>query len=165
MIILQSKYRPIVQRQKPKLLTEKQWSPEAIEDLQASLDLTDSNVFLEATRGIDELTQTIANYVNLLNVQCLPKQIKIYPNNKPWITREVKSIINKKRGIFGHGNKDGLKVVQKELDEIIKKEKELYKRRTGYNDTSKISKLSNTYVDYANELNVFYNRFDCYDFF
>ena len=32
------------------------------------------------------------------------------------------------------------------------------------NYTSKRSKLPNTSVDYANELNAFYNRFDCHDF-
>ncbi|XP_071852105.1 uncharacterized protein [Apostichopus japonicus] len=100
LIIMQSKYPPIVQRQKPKLLTVKQWNRTATDHPQLSLDLTDWNVFVEATDGIDELTQTI-------------KQIKVYPNNKPWITREVKLIINKKKQLYGQGDKDGLKAVQK----------------------------------------------------
>ena len=100
MLLLLPKYRPIVQRQKPELITVKQWSPGAtcIEDLQATLEFTDWNVFLEATHGIDELTQTVADYVNFCVDCTVPnKQIRIYPNNKPWITREVNSIINKEK--------------------------------------------------------------------
>ncbi|KAJ8017440.1 hypothetical protein HOLleu_45148 [Holothuria leucospilota] len=33
-----------------------------------------------------------------------------------------------------------------------------------FNDTSKNSRLPSTSTIYANELNVFYNRFDCHDF-
>ncbi|KAJ8046645.1 hypothetical protein HOLleu_05396 [Holothuria leucospilota] len=186
MILLQPKYRPIIQRQKPKLLTVKQWSSEAIDELQASLDLTDWEVFIESTQSIDELTQTVTGYTNFC-VDCVvpTKRIKVYPNNKPWITKEVKSIINKKKQIFGQGDMENLKSVQKELDKILRREKDLYRRKiekhftennmkhvwagirmmSGYsNDTSKNSRLPSTSTIYANELNVFYNRFDCHDF-
>ncbi|PIK40697.1 hypothetical protein BSL78_22452 [Apostichopus japonicus] len=178
--------RPIVQRQKPKLLTVKQWSPAAIEDLQASLDLTDWDVFIDASEDIDELTQRIADYVNFCVDCTVPdKQIKVYANNKPWITKEVKKIINKKKKIFGQNNRDELRAVQKELGRAIKKGKDLYKCKidshfTGNNmkevwagirlmscymkDNRSTDKLPNTSREYANELNVFYNRFDHLDF-
>ena len=88
-MILQPKYRPIVQRQNPKLLTVRQWSPEATEDLQASLELTECGM----CSSKPHMGLMIDDYVNLC-VECTvpTKQIKIYPSNK---SRDVKSIINK----------------------------------------------------------------------
>ena len=50
----------------------------------------------------------------------------MFPNNKPWITKAVKDVINKKKQIFGQGDKIKLKEVQKELKRVIKMEKEKY---------------------------------------
>ena len=57
------------------------------------------------------------------------KQVKIFPNNKPWITKPVKDLINKKKGIFGTGNKEELKAAQKNLKHVIENEKRKYKSK------------------------------------
>lgn len=57
------------------------------------------------------------------------KANKVYPNNDPCVTKDVKLIINLNKQIVGHGDKENLKSVQKELDEILKRAKEPYERK------------------------------------
>ena len=105
----------------------------------------------------------------------------MFPNNKPWITKRIKGIINRKKLAFLKNDKEEYRFMQKELKEEIRKEKEQYK-----NKTESIShmrrvwsgmKLMSRYVNgntqkiasvntagEVNELNQFFNRFDCHDF-
>ena len=47
----------------------------------------------------------------------VPKKIiKCYPKNKPWIAKEVKDIITRKRVTFSSGDKAKLKSLQKETE-------------------------------------------------
>ena len=119
LVILRPRYRPIVQRRKPRTITIQQWSGDALDHLQSTLETTDWNIFIESSRDIDELTESVTSYVNFCVDCSVPKkEIKVYPNNKPWITSSVKSVINKKR-IFGQGDRNELKLIQKKLKECI----------------------------------------------
>ena len=113
------------------------------------------------------------------------KCVKIFPNNKPWITSDIKAIINRKKEAFGKNDKEEFKKLQKELNRTIRKGKRDYKIKienhftqnnmkrvwqgmrlmSGYNSvSSKADPLPKVSPDYAGELNRFYNRFDCHDF-
>ena len=66
-------------------------------------------MFTNATGDLDELTETISEYVNFCVELTIPtKQIKLFSNNKPCITKRVKDIINKKKGLFGKENQTAL---------------------------------------------------------
>ena len=43
-------------------------------------------------------------------------------NNKPWITKNVKEIINRTKCIFGQGSAEELKGVNRELKRVIARE-------------------------------------------
>ena len=88
-------------------------------------------MFIEAASSLDELTDTISAYVNF----CTVKHIKVYANNKPWITKNVKEIINRKKCIFGKGSVEELKGVNRELKRVIKQEKAKYKNKVEENFT------------------------------
>ncbi|PIK39885.1 hypothetical protein BSL78_23277 [Apostichopus japonicus] len=168
LINLLPKYRPIVQRQKPSTVTVQQWNEDSLEHLRAELDATDWNAFIDAAGDLDELTETI----------------KVDPNNKPWITKRVKDVINRKKGLFGKGDHEGLKKIRSKLKRIIREERAAYKDKveghftggnmkrvwegvrlmSGYNNKPKSCLLPRVDEDYANELNCFYNRFDRQDF-
>ena len=187
MLLLSPKYRPLVQRQRPQKITIKQWNDDnAVDELQAALESTDWDMFIEANPELNDLTDTIGCYINFC-VECIipQKTVKVFPNNKPWITKAVKDVINKKKQVFGQGDKSKLKVVQKELDRIIKIEKEKYRTKieqkftqnnmrqvwegmrlmSGYSKSGGSKNyLPDTSVRYANNLNDFYNRFDKNDF-
>jgi hypothetical protein len=186
LVLLEPSYRPIVQRQKPQIITVQQWTTEGLENLQASLDMTDWNVFITACSNIDELTVTVSDYINFCSDTSIPtKRVKCFPNNKPWITPDIKTLLNKKKQLFGQNNKDQLRALQKQIDVAIHHQKLTYKQKieshftennmnkvwhgmrlmSGYsNGSSKSCPLPKTSFDFANELNSFYNRFDCYDF-
>ena len=57
------------------------------------------------------------------------KTVKMFPNNKPWITERIKGIINRKKLAFLKNGKEEYRCVQKELKEEIRKEKEQYKNK------------------------------------
>ncbi|PIK33172.1 hypothetical protein BSL78_30013 [Apostichopus japonicus] len=104
LVILYPRYRPIVLRQKPAVITVQQWSQESLDQLQSTLDTTDWDMFIRSSSDIDELTDAITGYVNFCVDCSVPtKQVKVYPNNKPWITSTVKSVINRKKGILAEG--------------------------------------------------------------
>lgn len=186
LVLLLPKYRPVVQREKPRVITIKQWSDDALDQLQDCFDRTDWEMFVDTADDIHELTDTVSSYIKFCEDAIIPtKKVKCYPNNKPWITKRVKQLINKKKLIFRTGSKNDLKLIQKEINSVIKQEKDAYKRKiennfttnnirdvwtgmrlmSGYtNGSSKHCSLPEYSQTYANQLNSFYNRFDCHDF-
>ena len=117
LVLLSPKYRPIVDQ--PETITIKQWDDNAVEELQSCFECTEWDMFIEVNPDLNELTDTIIPQ----------KTVKVFPNNKPWITKVVKDVINKKKQVFGQGDKMNLKIVQKELKRVIKIEKEKYKTK------------------------------------
>lgn len=51
------------------------------------------------------------------------------PNNKPWVTKDIKESLNKKKVAFRSGDKGEMKKVQLELSEKFKEGKEYYRRK------------------------------------
>ena len=100
------------------------------------------------------------------------------------MTERIKGIINRKKLEFQKNDKEEYRSVQKELKEEIRKEKEQYKNKIKchftYNNMRRVwsgMKLMSRYVNgntqkiasvntagEVNELNQFFNRFDCHDF-
>ena len=107
------------------------------------------------------------------------KEIKLYHNNKPWITKEIKELLNEKQKAF----KDKDITLQKDIDKKVKKlinsEKFKYKQKlennfrsgnsrdtwqclktmTGYSDKNKIN-VENVDREYVNSMNTFFARFE-----
>ena len=136
LVNLLPKYRPLVQRQKPKTIAIQEWNDDSLKHLQGSLECTDWDMFIEAASSLDELTDTISAYVNFFTDISIPvKHIKVFANNKPWITKNVKEIINRKKCIFGKGSAEELKGVNRELKRVIKQEKAKYKNKVEENFT------------------------------
>ena len=97
----------------------------------------------------------MCGYVDFSVERAIPqKTVKMFPNNKPWITKRIKSIINRKKLAFQKNDKEEYRSVQKELKEEIRKEKEQCKQKvesrfTGNNMRSVWSgmKLMSRYVN------------------
>ena len=78
----------------------------------------------------------------------------MFPNNKPWVTKRIKGIINRKKRAFLKNDKEEYRSVQKELKEEIRKEKEQYKNKIKchftYNNMRRVwsgMKLMSRYVN------------------
>jgi hypothetical protein len=57
------------------------------------------------------------------------KQVTHYANSKPWITRDIRDLLKKKRSAFASGDKEELRIVQKELKKAIWEGKKQYKQK------------------------------------
>lgn len=57
------------------------------------------------------------------------KKVVIFPNNKPWVTKELKSAINKKKIIFYSGNPLEKKTASREVKVGIRKAKMIYRNK------------------------------------
>ena len=86
--------------------------------------------FVDSSSDINELTESVCGHTDFC-VECtIPqKTVKMFPNNKPWITERIKGIINRKKLAFLKNGKEEYRCVQKELKEEIRKEKEQYKNK------------------------------------
>ena len=128
MVHLIHKFKIVLKSYKPvkKIVTSK--SHQNIEDLCGCLECTDWGVFLESCDDLTELNDHVTGYIKFCEVLICPeKNIKCYPNNKPWITKEVKDIITRKRVTFISGDKAKLKSLQKELRDGIRKCREKFR--------------------------------------
>ncbi|XP_051776198.1 uncharacterized protein LOC127526095 [Erpetoichthys calabaricus] len=106
------------------------------------------------------------------------RTVRCYANNKPWITSDIKGLLNQKKRAFKGGDQYELKCVQKELRVQPRAVKEQYRRKLEQKlqnnsmkevwDGMKIitgcsSKRGTTIkrdVKRANQMNNFFNRFD-----
>ena len=76
--------------------------------------------------SVNKLSQCADNYVEFC-VECtiLQKTVKMFPNNKPWITKRIKGTINRKKLAFQTNDKEECRSVQKEVKEGIGKKKKV----------------------------------------
>ncbi|KAK0146078.1 hypothetical protein N1851_014660 [Merluccius polli] len=123
------------------------------------------------------MTDCITGYISFCVDNVVPaKKVKCFANNKPWITSDLKGLLNKKKKAFRDGDGELLKSVQKELRVRLRENKEAYRRKlesklqqnnirdvwhgmktiTGFKVKGKQVEGSQ---ERANELNVFFNRF------
>ena len=57
------------------------------------------------------------------------KLITIFPNTKPWVTKDLKGVLNKKKRVFFQGTTDEKKQVNREVRGAIRKAKEKYGKK------------------------------------
>ncbi|KAK0139064.1 hypothetical protein N1851_024418 [Merluccius polli] len=180
LVFLHPQYTPLVRRQKHTMRSFRKWSPETDEALRDCFESTDWSVLQESHgEDIEGVTNCTTDYLNFCMDIVVPTRtlVRCYPNNKPWITTDIKNLLNRKKQAFKEGDLTEMKRVQGELKVRLREAKELYKKRIEQKmqrnsirevwDAMKTiigSKRSNGTVDgdvvKANELNHFYNRFD-----
>ncbi|GFS00713.1 hypothetical protein ElyMa_006405700 [Elysia marginata] len=174
----------LVQCEPPIKNTVMAWSKDTWDTLLDAFERTDWSVFNNTAQNVNEVAETVCSYIKFCvdNTIVPKKTIKLFPNNKPWVTKHIKHILNKKKEAFRNNKTDDLKRIQKEVKHAIKKGKRDYKTKIeGFFRDSNMKKVwqgmklmsgckakgsSGVEGDvlYANELNKFYARFDCFDF-
>lgn len=99
------------------------------------------------------------------------------PNHKPWVTRDVKELLDRKEKAFRNGNTVELKHVQKDLKKRLKEAKDAYGRKVEKkmdNNPKELwqglktmtgcgakSRGADGDKSRADDLNNFYNHFNC----
>ena len=135
---------------------------------------------------MDDLNDCVTEYIKFCESNCsVEKNIKVYNNSKPWINKDLKSLIIEKQKAHKNKEYERIKSIKKELKSKIQSSKKSYKDKvessfesmdskgmwnglktmSGMKKTSKeIPIKKGTEKDYAEDLNKFYARFDTYDF-
>ena len=95
---MRPKYTPQTKREPPIRKTVLLWTDSAWENLQDSLATTDWSVFVDSSPNVSELADTVCQYINFCVQTIVPvKTIKVFSNNKPWVTKDIKDTLNKKK--------------------------------------------------------------------
>ncbi len=181
MIHLILTYRTVFKSSKPEVKTISVWSENSVETLKGCFLSTDWEILQNG--DIHEATVTTTEYIKFCEDNVLEKKcVTVFPNNKPYITKEIKECINWKKQKFKEKDWVGLRVVQKELTGMLrgarKRQKEILEQKFTSTsskklwDTIKVMTNMNTRhkhlctnndLEKANELNEFYLRFDIQD--
>ena len=181
MIHMVPTYKQKLKSSKPITRSRQVWSDEVCDSLRACFELTDWDVLYSQDASIDDNVMVITDYINFCTDLLVPvKNVVCYPNNKPWVTSDLKVLLNKKKQALAIHDKDGLRLVKSELRSMIKKCKLDYKNTleqlfrsndtrkawaglrmvSGYKPKSMMLE-TNDELAFANELNEFYARFEC----
>lgn len=105
-VYLVPSYRPVLRKHKPERRLVPVWWEESVHRLQDCFSCTDWDMFNSACTGLDELTDTVSSYVTFCEESVVPrKSITIFSNNKPWIPKSVKNIINTCNISFNKGDR------------------------------------------------------------
>ena len=106
------------------------WDQEGRERLADCFDCTDWNVFIDACDSLDELTDTVTEYINFCELNSIKtKTVKCFGNNKPWVTKEMKTLLKEKRKAYYNQNSIEQKSANKMIKNKIKECKNLYKQK------------------------------------
>jgi hypothetical protein len=155
-----------------------------VDSLNGCFECTDWDVFLDDGSSLDEAADVISSYISFCADLVLEtKEVKVYPNSKPWVSPELKTLLRERQAALKNNDRHQMKLIQKRIDAKIKTEKKKYSAKlednfrqgnsrqcwqnmstiTGYKP-QKAELQADDEKKLADELNVFYCRFDCHDF-
>lgn len=183
-------YKTVLKREKTVIKEIRMWSEDAVSCLKDCYSCTDWNIFKQdCGDDLDSMVDVTCSYMAFCRDMIIPcKKVKIYSNNKPWVTKSVKSCLQRKKIAFKHGTTMDLHVATKDLKVEILKAKQSYKEKLENKMASKNpgsawanmktivglhnSDCSNQIIlngfssdlELANALNDFYCRFDNLNF-
>ncbi|XP_041827603.1 uncharacterized protein LOC121631042 [Melanotaenia boesemani] len=151
-----------------------------METLRGALEATDWDALYEPHgEDIDGLTDCVSDYIGFCIENTIPtKEVRCYPNNKPWVTSNLKILLNEKKRAFRSGDRAELKRVQRELKHSIRESRDNYRRKLehklgdnnirdvwrGMREITGFQRRGGGAAEWdrqrANELNMFFNRFN-----
>ena len=95
-----------------------------MEELRGCFESTERSVFFDSCSSHHELAETVTDNLRFCE-DCIitSKSVRIFPNNKPWVTKDLKTYLNKKKYAFTRGNKAEVR----ELDKKFRRKAKLAK--------------------------------------
>ncbi|KAI4875046.1 hypothetical protein NFI96_014250 [Prochilodus magdalenae] len=128
-VMLIPAYRPLVRRSKPVLKQVRTWPSGAISALQDCFEHTDWQMFREAatystTTDLEEYTSSVTSYISkCIDDVTVSKTITTRPNQKPWMTAEVRALLKARDSAFKAGDKAALRKARAKLSRGIREAK------------------------------------------
>ena len=130
LVLLTPKYVPLVQRQPVHTRSVRSWTQKAADALQDCFEMYWDVLVELYEEDLDNMTDCISEYIRFCEHTTMPtRTVLCFPNNKPWITNDVKVLLNKKKRAFRSGDRKELRRVQHELRDMLRACKDTYRRR------------------------------------
>ncbi|XP_033111259.1 uncharacterized protein LOC117112300 [Anneissia japonica] len=108
---------------KPTIKSIRIWSRDSIETLRGCFEVTNWDVFFEGST-LNGATEAISHYIDFCVESVVQeKQIKVYPNNKPWLNGSIKKLFQRKYKCTDEMNR---KEIQKEIKHEVSRCKRKY---------------------------------------
>ena len=121
-------YRPLIVKTKPSVRNIKTWPEDAAAQLQDCFERTQWDLF--ANQDITDYTSTVMFYIrNCINNVTIDRDVRCYPNSKPWMTSAVRKLLRERNSAFGSGNDELYSTARSKLKRAIKEAKTAYGRR------------------------------------
>ncbi len=160
------------------------WSSHSEAMLQAALDDVDWDMFRASSSDVSEFTDVALSFVNTLTEQATETMtVRTFPNQKPWVDRTIRAAVNKRTAAYNEallsGNMSEYKALCYALRRAVRAAKLRYRERIEShfqrNDSrcmwqglaticafgNKSSAEVRADPSLADELNIFYSRFEC----
>lgn len=117
LVYLQPWYTPLVQKQPVITCNIRRVSTEKESALRDCFNTMVWDVLFNLhDKDIEGMTHCLTDYLNFCADVVSPvKTVRCYPNSKPWVTQEVKAVINKKKVAFMSRDRKATKAAQQEV--------------------------------------------------
>lgn len=123
-------YKQLLKRIKLKEVEIRKWDDNNRQRLQACFDCTDWSVLIENGTDINTNLDIFNGYFHFCFDVIVPtKNMKIYPNNRPWIKKELKSILNENHRLVRNGSDVERRALQRNIDKKITESKRIHKEK------------------------------------
>lgn len=104
------------------------WPEGASEQLQDCFSCTDWTIFEDD--NIDTYTSSVLCYIKCCRDNVITmKRIRVFPNNKPWMTKDVQLLLKARNTAFRSGDPQQYSSARANLKKDIKDAKAAYKRK------------------------------------
>ena len=100
----------------------------SLEKMDDCFNLTDWDLFLQDAGGdVNILSDVVTSYITFCSDLHLErKEVKVFPNKKPWVTSDLRKFIVDKHKSYG---KEDYRIKQQLLNDKIKSAKDVYKEK------------------------------------
>ncbi|XP_072769008.1 uncharacterized protein [Nerophis lumbriciformis] len=176
-LLLSPTYTPIRRQARPITKTVMTWPDDALPKLQDCFQHTDWDLFQQ--QELETATGTVLDYIKFcIGNVTVEKNIRVYPNKKPWMTSQVRTLLRARDAAFRSGDRALYSVARADLKRGIKKAKADHRRCIeshlssknsrevwrGIHDITNFRGCNMTTADQsatlAEELNCFFARFE-----
>ena len=176
-------YRPKIETEPIVKKSLRVWTPESEEQLRGCFECTEWSVLVDSCENVSEAADVVSSYIGFCEDMLIStKIVKVFPNNKTWISKSIKSALNEKKIAFQTGDRAERRRVQAKLTRELREGKREYRAKvekqfqtlnmadawdglktlTGEkkNKSRGSHMTTEQEVKFSNELNDFYCRFE-----
>ena len=123
-------YRPKIQTDPTVKKSVKVWTPESEEQLRGCFECTEWSELVDSCENVSEAADVVSRYIGFCEDMLIStKTVKVFPNNKTWISKSIKSTLNVKKIAFQRGDRAKRKRVQAKLTRELREGKREYRAK------------------------------------